>query len=89
MKIQGPNLSNINAYKKMYHTRTEVKHKEANKEDKVNISNEAKQLQVGTQSTEERRQYVENIKQQVQTGQYQVNYEQTARKMIEYWSKRI
>lgn len=88
MKIQGPNLSNINAYKTTFQSRPDVKREEA-KQDKVNISNEAKQLQVNTRSTEERRQYIEKIKNSIQTGQYTVNYDKTARKMIDYWSKRI
>lgn len=90
MKIQGPNFSNINAYKKQFQAKADVdiKQEEA-KKDKLNISNEAKQLQVNKQSSEERTKYVENIKKDIQSGQYTVNYEKTAQKMIDFWSKRI
>lgn len=58
------------------------------KNDKVEISPEAKRLQ-GTQRLEEaRQQKVEQIKAQVDAGTYQVSSENVAKKLYDYWNKK-
>lgn len=86
MKIQGPNFSKINAYKNQLHVRNELKKESTKKEDKLDISNEAKKLQVNKQPVEERKAHVQSIKRAVESGEYEIDYEKTARKMIDFWS---
>ena len=56
--------------------------------DQLKISEAAKKLQQ-TETHAERSQYVAEIKQRVQSGQYKIDYEQTAQKMIDFWTKQI
>lgn len=87
MKIQGPHLSHINAYKQQQQKPTQT-YKE-DKNDKLNISSEAKLLQEHSKSSLKRDVYVQEIKKAVEAGEYKVNVEKTAQKMIDFWSKRI
>ncbi|MGM8364583.1 flagellar biosynthesis anti-sigma factor FlgM [Virgibacillus sp. W0181] len=87
MKIQGSNFSNLNAYKNHLQKPLD-KHKTA-KNDELNISNEAKQLQENNKTGQKRTAYVQEIKKAVDTGEYTVNPERSAQKMIDFWSKRI
>lgn len=88
MKIQGPNLSQIQAYKNQS-TNQKLNHKKTlQKEDHVNISQTAKKLQESQKGSMDRTTYVNEIKQAVQSGEYKINHEATAKKMIDFWSKR-
>ena len=86
MKIDGPNAARLTAYKNQLQQQTEPK-KATNRKDQLNISSEAKQLQETKKTATKRAAYVENIKNAVESGQYKVNYEKTAQKMIDFWSK--
>jgi len=85
MKIQGPHLNNINTYKNQLQRNLEL-HQKDNKKDHLNISSEAKQLQEAKKAALERSSYVQKIKKEVRSGNYQVNYDETAKKMIDYWT---
>jgi len=86
MKIQGPHLKNINTYKNQLKQNRELRQNDS-KRDQLNISSEAKQLQETKKTTMKRSEYVQQIKNEVQSGKYQINYEKTANKMIDFWSK--
>ncbi|WP_163970552.1 flagellar biosynthesis anti-sigma factor FlgM [Oceanobacillus halotolerans] len=86
MKIYGPNQSNMNPYQKHIQNQQDYK-QNTKKADQLQISNEAKKLQETEKPSAKRQAYVEDIKQQVESGDYQVNYEKTAQKMIHFWSK--
>jgi len=86
MKIQGPQLRSMNAYHKQLQPKRESKQKELTR-DQLNISREAQQLQKSDQASIKRSEYVQKIKQAVQSGEYKVDYEKTAQKMIDFWSK--
>lgn len=87
MKIQGPNVAKLNAYRTQLQQQTEQT-KKVNREDQLNISSTAKQLQESKQASNlEREEYVQNIKKKVTSGQYEINDEQVAQKMIDFWSK--
>lgn len=85
MKIQGPN-----PYIKTYRNQ-QPKHvlkKSSQQQDEINISTQAKKLQKNHTSIE-RAQYVSEIKERVQSGQYKIDYDLTAQKMIDFWAKRV
>lgn len=86
MKINGPNKSSFNPYQEQYQ-KIERNKASSHKEDRLEISSKAKELLKTEQPNKSREKYVENIKEEVQSGTYQVNHEKTAKKMIEYWSK--
>lgn len=86
MKIHGTNKTNFNPYKD--HIQKNVKHKShQQKKDQLEISNEAMKLQKNEQSDEKRLAYVKAIKHKIDTGTYDVNYDKTAQKMIDFWKK--
>jgi len=86
MKINGPNPL-LNIYNNQMNNKRHAT-KSKTQSDKINISDAAQKLHGnGPQVNEKRLEYVQEIKQSVESGQYKVNYERTAQKMIEFWSK--
>lgn len=86
MKINGPNQTNFNPYKQQIQKQSELT-KGAKQKDRIEISNEAKQLQESGKTNEKRAAYVQEIKQAVDSGEYKVNPEKAAQKMLQFWSK--
>ena len=84
LKIQGTNPI-INAYQKQQQKSIDQKRTEQN--DKINISEEAKTLQKTQQHEVNRKQFIQKIKAQVQSNSYEVNHEQLAEKMIQFWKQ--
>lgn len=85
MKINGPNQSNLNPYNKMIQKQRELK-KEVNKQDQIEISKEALKLQESEKVSKQRTEYVQSIKNQVASGNYQIEPEKIAKKMMDFWS---
>lgn len=86
MKIQGPHLNHINAYKNQLQKNRESPYNKHRK-DQLNISPEAKQLQQTKKMNNKRSEYVQQIKNEVESGKYKINYERTAQKITDFWSK--
>lgn len=86
MKINGPNQTNFNAYKNQIQQHLDMK-KSAKPQDQLQISSQAKQLQENTKVNAKREAYVQEIKNRVESGEYAINFEKTAQKMIDFWSK--
>ncbi len=84
MKIQGSNPI-LNAYQKQQQKVYDTKRTE--QKDKIDISQTAKSLQKNQQHEVNRQNQVQQLKEQVQQGEYKVNYEQLADKMIDFWSR--
>lgn len=84
MRIQGPNPY-LNIYKQQKHQ--QINKENNQKEDKLNISQQAKLMQISKSQQTERTQFVQNIKEQVQSGTYEIDSETIADKMIHFWSK--
>lgn len=61
--------------------------KDVAKKDHVEISSQAKQLQELEKTNVQREKYVQEIKNAVQSGEYKVNAEETAKKMIDFFTK--
>lgn len=87
MKIQRPNQTHLNIYNNQMKSQLQ-KLESVKKQDRIQISNVAKQLQHDIKMSKNRANYVENLKNKVETGQYEVDFYQTAEKMIEFWSRR-
>lgn len=85
MRIQRPNPTHLNVYNNHIKNQQEQKEK-INKEDRLQISDEAKRLHGDGETDEKRTAYVQSIKERVDAGKYEVNYEKIAQKMTEFWA---
>lgn len=85
MKIEGSNPY-LNTYKQ---TQSKQQHAKQNvqQKDELNISNEAKRMQENNHAEMKRTSYVNDIKQSVQSGEYKIDHEKIAQKMIDFWTK--
>nr|WP_289037056.1 flagellar biosynthesis anti-sigma factor FlgM [uncultured Allobacillus sp.] len=88
MKINPLNNPKINAYKPQVQQQQQQTQSKNQATDKVQISEEAKQLQQFNPIVEVRQEKVENLKQEIQKGTYQLDPKQTAEKMVEFWNGR-
>ncbi|MBX0357539.1 flagellar biosynthesis anti-sigma factor FlgM [Halobacillus sp. Nhm2S1] len=86
MKINGPNQTNLNPYQKQMNKQAETGQKKQMK-DKIEISETAKQMQESGKSDSVRKKLVEQVKSEVEQGNYQVDTKATAKKMLDFWSK--
>lgn len=84
MKIQGTNPI-INAYQKQQ--QKTINQKRPDQNDRLNISDEAKSLQKNQQHEVNRDHYVQELKNQVQSGSYEINQEKIAEKIMEFWKQ--
>jgi|GEM_PF-1649358 len=89
MKINKPIGSINNPYAKPQAKMAKIENASpAQKKDEIQISAEAKAL-LENHNTKDvaRQQRVEELKQQVQSGQYQVDSEKVAEKLYQFWFK--
>ncbi|QOY37017.1 flagellar biosynthesis anti-sigma factor FlgM [Anaerobacillus isosaccharinicus] len=78
------NIQNI--YKKSIE-KQQPKADVSKKADKLEISTEAKLMQQETRISTERKEKVEQLKAQVQSGEYKVNPQEVAKKFYEFWNE--
>lgn len=86
LKINGMNPANFHAYKKQVNAQ-ENSTKTRSRNDQLEISPQAKQLQEQEKTQPERVAYVNEIKKAYESGEYKVDFAKTAQKMIDFWSK--
>ncbi|SFE92714.1 flagellar biosynthesis anti-sigma factor FlgM [Alteribacillus iranensis] len=85
MKI-NPLGSAGNLYqKRMDHYRTND-NPTSKQTDKVEISKEAQQMQQKSDFSTQRKDKVEELKKQIEAGEYKMDTKETARKFYEYWN---
>lgn len=72
MKINGVNGAKLNPYQNQIQKQEQAKSTQQ-KQDQIEISNAAKQLQEGKGIAQARKEKVEHLKQQVQNNEYDVN----------------
>lgn len=82
MKIQGPNPY-LNIYKTNQRT-VKTSKNESIKDDQLKISSEALQLLQSGKNVE-RKEKVSEIKSLVQSGEFKIDYEKTAEKLLKFW----
>ncbi|RPF54354.1 flagellar biosynthesis anti-sigma factor FlgM [Aquisalibacillus elongatus] len=87
MKVNPTNGSNLNVYKQQLQKQDDTKQTQKT-QDKIEISNQAKKLQEGNSLVEARQEKVQNLKQQVQDGNYDIDPKKTAEKMIDFWTNK-
>lgn len=87
MKIQGPNQSQINPYQKQINKQTDEKKSSTYKPDQLEISKQAKEMQNKQHPQQVRQAFVYEIKQQVESGEYKVDHQATAKKLLEFYQK--
>lgn len=85
MKIQGPNRTNFNPYNQIMNKQKEVK-QEIKKADQLQISEEAKSLLEKEDPAMKRKEKVAELKAKVAANEYEIDYEKTAKKLINFWS---
>lgn len=82
MKIHGPNHSNINPYQKQQQLQKKTtSNSRSLKPDHLEISDKALKMQ----QKDSRQTYVNEIKQQVDNGEYKINNKETAKKLLNFW----
>lgn len=84
MRIQGPN-----PYLNIYNQQKQQKLNKETKEtkDRVAISSEAKLMQINKSQHTARSEYLQSIKERVQSGEYEMDHQATAQKLLEFWKK--
>lgn len=87
MKINGPNQTNFNPYKNHIQKQADIKN-EVNRDDQLEISSQAKKLQESEKPSAERLTYLQEIKKDIETGDYKVDTEKLTDAMIAFWSKK-
>ncbi|TXL65010.1 flagellar biosynthesis anti-sigma factor FlgM [Cerasibacillus terrae] len=85
MKIHGTNQSNFNPYKDILKNKTDS-NQIKNKGDHLEISEEAKKMQQKKDVEKQRESHIQQIKQAIDQGEYEINFTKTAKKMIDFWS---
>lgn len=85
--MYGPNSTNFNPYQRQ--AQHEQKQRKQTFQDELNISKEAQQLQKTNETEKTRSAHVQQIKKLVDSGEYEVDFDQVAQKMIDFWSNRL
>ncbi|WP_458411851.1 flagellar biosynthesis anti-sigma factor FlgM [Schinkia sp. CFF1] len=84
MKINHFGPVNMNPYKKQIE-KTE-KLQKSTSTDHIQISTEALELQKGNRIETERQAKVEELKNKIESGEYQANPREVAKKMYDFWN---
>ncbi|WP_191560059.1 flagellar biosynthesis anti-sigma factor FlgM [Metabacillus idriensis] len=86
MKINHLNSANINPYKRSIEKQAETS-QPAKKQDQVQISNKAKELQEQNGIVQSRQEKIAAIKQQVESGTYTIDPKAIAQSLINHYQK--
>jgi negative regulator of flagellin synthesis FlgM len=86
MKINHINSANINPYKRSIEKQTDAA-QPAKKQDQVQISSKAKELQEQNGIVQSRQEKVAAIKQQVESGTYTIDPKAIAQSLINHYQK--
>lgn len=84
MKIERNNLNNINPYKQQMNVKRSSS-SSFSSEDKIEISSTAKEMQEATRLLSERTERIEQIKSDINKGNYKVNEFELAKSMYSYY----
>ncbi|MGC4377980.1 flagellar biosynthesis anti-sigma factor FlgM [Fictibacillus sp. Mic-4] len=85
MKINHYNTVNLNPYRKQMNQSLKQKEDVTMQTDKLHISKEAKELQSSYLYETKRKERVQQIKEQVQSGTYVADIHETAQKFYKFW----
>jgi len=87
MKINNYGTQGINPYKKVNKVEQSNKAEGTKGADKVEISAAAKELQQVSQVSAARTEKIDALKKQVQSGTYEVNPQEVAKSILNFYSK--
>jgi negative regulator of flagellin synthesis FlgM len=87
MRINHFNSIQNNPYKKQTQDMKQESVQSAYKKDEIRISDEAKKLLSSSKFEQERADKVNEIKRQVESGNYQVNTSKVAKSILDFWRK--
>jgi negative regulator of flagellin synthesis FlgM len=87
LRIHHVGSMNVNPYERQFN-KTEQAAKATNKKDKVEISLAAKELQEAAKFETARQEKIERLKQQIQTGTYQIDEKAVAESIFNYYFKK-
>lgn len=87
MKVEGFKTPMVNPYRNQQMKIDQTKQASQMKTDKLEISSEAKKLSATSPIETERQQRVQQLKAQVQSGEYQVDAKTLASNMLSYFNK--
>jgi negative regulator of flagellin synthesis FlgM len=87
MRINHFNSIQNNPYKKQTQDLKQETVQSAYKKDEIQISDEAKKLLSSSKIEQERADKVNEIKRQVESGNYQADASKVAKSILEFWRK--
>ncbi|ARK22451.1 flagellar biosynthesis anti-sigma factor FlgM [Sporosarcina ureae] len=87
MKVEGFKPQAVNPYRNQQMKVDQTKQASQMKTDKLEISSEAKKLSAASPIESARQQRVQELKAQVQSGEYQVDASKLASHMLSYFNK--
>jgi len=85
LKIHGTNQSNVNPYQKQLQKYAQTRTEKQVKADQLHISDQAKKMQELNGLHPARKQRVDAIKADVESGVYKVDAEQVAKGLLSFW----
>jgi negative regulator of flagellin synthesis FlgM len=88
MKINNFGPSGVNPYKRQMDKFNQVERAAGKKTDKVEISTEAKEMQQVSQFAAERQAKVDELRIQVENGNYKVNPKEIAKSIVNFYFKK-
>jgi negative regulator of flagellin synthesis FlgM len=88
MKINNFGPSGVNPYKRQMDKLNQVERAAGKKTDKVEISTEAKEMQQVSQFAAERHAKVDELRIQVENGNYKVNPKEIAKSIVNFYFKK-
>lgn len=86
MKITSHGIHSVNPYTKQQNTIKPLSGK-ATSVDKIEISSAAKEMHVSSNYNTERAEKLQNLKEQIKTGEYKVDANKLADNLLKYYRK--
>ena len=87
MKITSFSVNSINPYNKQQRSLKAAESKSTLATDKIEISSAAKEMSASSTFNTERAQKVQRLKEEIQSGTYQVDSRKVAEDMLNYYRK--
>ncbi|QCR31490.1 flagellar biosynthesis anti-sigma factor FlgM [Lysinibacillus sp. SGAir0095] len=87
MKITSFGVNSINPYNKQQKSLKAAESKSALSTDKIEISSAAKEMSASSTYNSDRAQKIQKLKEEIQSGTYQVDAQKVAEDMLNYYRK--
>lgn len=87
MKITSFGVNSVNPYNKQQKSLKAAESKSVAATDKIEISSAAKEMSASSTYSTERAQKIEQLKEQIHSGNYQVDSRKVAEDMLNYYRK--